>query len=123
MSETSAHSELFRGASTLAVLSLLRQGPAHGYALTEMLRDQTGGVIKMSEGAIYPILHRLERRGTIRSHWVRGTNNRRVKVYSLTPFGSDWLEQAIADWKVLAAAMVHVLENETPPPQDQVIPC
>ena len=65
-------SEQLKGHLDPLVLAILEQGPAHGYAIIESLRERSGGAFDLPEGTIYPALHRLERAGTLRSAAGKG---------------------------------------------------
>jgi DNA-binding PadR family transcriptional regulator len=58
-----------RGQIDLLLLSVLASGPAHGYRVIERLREQSEGAFDLTEGTVYPALHRLERTGLLESHW------------------------------------------------------
>jgi len=106
-------SELRRGAVGIAVLALLRDQAGHGYDLTLRLK-QRGESLAMSEGAIYPLLHRFERQGLVESTWGRTNKNRRAKVYSVTPKGERWLDKRAEQWTTLSSAMTDILTARKP---------
>ena len=96
--------EALKGHLDLLLLVVLKKGPAHGYAVIESLRRQSGGLFDLPEGTIYPALHRLERQGLLRSHWQEDTA-RRKRIYQLTPKGEQALAKRQAEWQKFAKAV------------------
>lgn len=86
------------------VLAVLGSGPAHGYALIELLRERSGGFFELPEGTVYPALHRLERAGLVESGWSTAAGRRR-RVYALTARGRQALTERRREWRSFAAAM------------------
>ena len=86
------------------VLAVLASGPAHGYALIELLRERSGGFFELPEGSVYPALHRLERAGLVESGWSEAGGRRR-RVYDLTPRGRRAVTQRRREWRSFAAAV------------------
>ncbi|HZD22970.1 MAG TPA: helix-turn-helix transcriptional regulator [Acidimicrobiia bacterium] len=82
--------QALKGHLDVLLLAALEQGPAHGYALKETLRQTSGGQFDLPTGTIYPALHRLERQHLVKSTWsvVEG---RRRRTYQLTPTGKKRL--------------------------------
>lgn len=92
----------------LLLLAVLRDRPAHGYAVIEELRQRSRDAFRLPEGTIYPALHRLERRALIRSAWVEVAGRPR-RVYRLTPRGRRALEREQQSWERFASAVHSVL--------------
>jgi DNA-binding PadR family transcriptional regulator len=86
------------------VLAVLVGGPAHGYALIELLRERSGGYFELPEGSVYPALHRLERAGLVQSGWSEAGGRRR-RVYELTARGHRAVTERRRDWRSFAAAV------------------
>ncbi len=86
------------------VLAVLASGPAHGYALIELLRERSGGFFELSEGSVYPALHRLERTGLVASGWSE-TGGRRRRVYELTARGRRAVAERRREWRSFATAV------------------
>ncbi len=86
------------------VLAVLTSGPAHGYALIELLRERSGGFFELPEGSVYPALHRLERAGLVESGWSEAGGRRR-RVYELTARGRRAVADRRRDWRSFAAAV------------------
>lgn len=87
-----------KGHLDLLLLSVLRSGPAHGYAVIAALRDQSDGAFDLQEGTVYPALHRLERQGLVASGWTDGVGRRR-RVYELTGNGAAALAARREEWR------------------------
>jgi transcriptional regulator len=101
--------ELVRGTLDLLILKTLTWGPLHGYAITDSIRQRTEDEILVEEGALYPALHRLAKRGWIEAKWGRSENNRRAKYYRLTTEGRIRLQAREATWERYTAAVGKVL--------------
>src|SRR5215210_5410898 len=97
-------SEALKGHLDLLLLAALHNRPAHGYAVVETLRRQSGGTFDLPEGTIYPALHRLERAGLLSSHWSEEAGRRR-RVYQLTPKGQQTLARRQQEWQHFAQAV------------------
>lgn len=104
------HLELPQGTLDLLILKTLALGPQHGWAVSERLRQISSAALLVRQGSLYPALHRLERRGWIKSRWGASENNRRAKYYELTRKGRVELGTESDAWRKLAAAVTRVLE-------------
>lgn len=104
-----AELELLQGTLDLLVLKTVSWGPIHGYQIARMIRDRSDDQFLIEEGALYPALHRLEKKGWIESEWGVSENNRKAKYYSLTPVGRARLRAAVATWERYTAAVAGVL--------------
>ena len=109
MSDTSL--DLLQGTLDVLILKTLSWGPMHGYAVARWIRQRTADVLQIEEGALYPALHRMERRGWIESEWGVSENNRRAKFYSLTPRGRQQLTAQTQHWARYAEAVWRVLRT------------
>lgn len=101
--------ELLQGTLDLLILKTLAWGPRHGYAVARWILETTDDVLRVEEGALYPALHRLERRGWIESEWGLSENNRRAKYYQLTADGRAELAARRRTWTRYATAVERVL--------------
>jgi transcriptional regulator len=101
--------ELLQGTLDVLVLKTLSWGPRHGYAIARWIRDTTDDLLRIEEGALYPALHRMERRGWIESEWGLSENNRRARYYQLTTKGRQQLRAEAATWARYSAAVTRVL--------------
>jgi DNA-binding PadR family transcriptional regulator len=102
------NAEQLKGHLDLLLLSVLQDGPAHGYAVIAALRDRSEGTFDLPEGTVYPALHRLERLKLVRSRWS-AVSGRRRRVYDLTAAGAKALAARRADWRQFAGGMQAVL--------------
>lgn len=102
-------SDLVQGTLDLLVLKILALQPLHGWALSQRLKQVSGEVLQVSDGSLYPALHKLEHQGWIRAEWKPSENNRRAKFYSLTRIGRRNLEQEAANWERISTAISSVM--------------
>jgi transcriptional regulator len=105
-----AGSDVFTGTLDLLILRTLRGGPLHGYAIGRWIRETSNGVLQVEEGALYPALHRLEKKGFIRARWGQTELNRPGRFYQLSQAGARRLEQESERWREHARAVESVLE-------------
>ena len=105
-------SDLVQGTLDLLILKILALEPLHGWAIGQRLRQVSGDVLQVSDGSLYPALHKLEHEGWITSEWKPSDNNRRAKFYSLTRSGRRQLEREAASWKRLSTAISDVVRIE-----------
>ncbi len=102
--------DLVLGTLDLLLLKILALQPLHGWAIGLRLRSISNEVLQVSEGSLYPALHKLEQEGWISSEWKQTENNRRAKFYSLTRLGRKQLATETANWQRLSAAITHVVQ-------------
>ena len=81
----------------------------HGWAIGQRLKQVSGDVLQVSDGSLYPALHKLEQEAWIKSEWKVTENGRRAKFYSLTGAGRRALEREAANWERLATAISAVV--------------
>lgn len=105
-------SDLFTGTLDLLVLRSLEAGPLHGYAIGRWIRERSAGVLDVEEGALYPALHRLEKRGLLGGSWGRTETGRRAKFYALSSEGAQALATEAARWSEFSTAVRGVLTGE-----------
>ena len=86
-------------------MKIIALEPMHGWAIAQRIRQMSGDVLQVGQGALYPSLHKLEQNGWIRAEWAVSDNNRRAKYYSLTRAGRKTLEQEAAQWERLSQAI------------------
>jgi PadR family transcriptional regulator, regulatory protein PadR len=101
--------DLVQGTLDLLLLKILALEPLHGWAISIRLRQVSGEVLQVSEGSLYPALHKLEQEGWIKAEWKQTENNRRAKFYSLTRSGRKQLEAESANWDRLSSAIARVV--------------
>ena len=92
------------------LLKILALEPLHGWAISQRLKQVSGEVLQVSDGSLYPALHKLEQEGWIASEWKPSENNRRAKFYSLTRLGRRQLERETANWDRLSSAISTVIK-------------
>ncbi len=109
MSDDAESLELLQGTLDVLILKTLSWGPRHGYAIARWIRDTTDDVLRIEEGALYPALHRLQKRGWVEAEWGLSENNRRAKYYQLTARGRQQLRAEASVWSRYSAAVTKVL--------------
>jgi transcriptional regulator len=107
-----AGSDVFTGTLELLILRSLQRGEQHGYAIGRWIRETSGDVLQIEEGALYPALHRLARRKLVISAWGQTELNRQAKFYRLTAAGRKRLAAEAARWTEHVGAVRAVLEAE-----------
>jgi PadR family transcriptional regulator PadR len=105
-------SDFVQGTLDVLLLKILALEPLHGWAVSQRLKAVSGNVLQVSEGSLYPALHKLEVGGWITAEWKPTENNRRAKFYSLTRAGRKALAEQAADWELLSSAVSQVLRLE-----------
>jgi len=100
---------LVQGTLDMLVLKIIALEPMHGWAIAQRIRQMSGDVLQVGQGALYPCLHKLEQNGWIGAEWAMSENNRRAKYYSLTKDGFKVLEQESAQWERLSGAISTII--------------
>ena len=101
--------DLLQGTLDVLILKVLALGPNHGWGISTRIRQISREGLSTSQGSLYPALHRLELRGEVKSEMTASENNRRARVYTLTPAGRRRLEAETESWEQFAASMRRVL--------------
>src|SRR3989475_10777259 len=104
--------DLVQGTLDLLIMKMLALEPMHGWAVSQRLKQVSGDILQVSDGSLYPALHKLEQEGWIKAEWRASENNRRAKFYSLTRMGRRQLEREADNWNRLSAAISHVIKME-----------
>jgi PadR family transcriptional regulator, regulatory protein PadR len=102
--------ELLQGTLDLLILQTLQWGPQHGYGISQAIRANSGEVLRVDTGSLYPALHRLERQKWISSEWTISENKQRTKVYSLTTAGKRQLGSERSQWARFVEAMAGAMD-------------
>jgi PadR family transcriptional regulator PadR len=102
-------SDLVQGTLDLLLLKILALEPLHGWAVSQRLKQVSGDVLQVSDGSLYPALHKLEQEGWITAEWKTSDLGRRAKFYSLTRLGRRHLDREAANWKRLSNAISQVV--------------
>ena len=105
-------SDLVQGTLDLLILKILALEPLNGWAIGLRLKQISDAVLQVSDGSLYPALHKLEQAGWITAEWRQSENNRRAKYYSLTRPGRHQLERESASWNRLSQAISHIISLE-----------
>jgi len=106
--------DLLQGTLDFIILQALRWGPSHGYGLLLLIRAQTGNVLQVETGSLYPALQRLLRQRAIRAEWGVSDTERRVRIYHLTPKGRERLAAERSRWERMSAAMAGLMQPPAP---------
>ena len=102
-------SDLVQGTLDLLLLKILALEPMHGWAISQRLKHVSDDVLRVSDGSLYPALHKLEQEGWITAEWKTSELGRRAKFYSLTRLGRRQLEKETANWARLSDAISGVV--------------
>jgi len=103
-------SDLVQGTLDLLLLKIVALEPINGWSISLRLRQISDDVLQVSDGSLYPALHKLEQEGWITAEWRPSENNRRAKFYSLTRLGRKQLEKEAANWDRLAGAITQIVK-------------
>lgn len=102
--------DLLQGTLDLLILKIVALEPQHAFAIGQRLKQVSRDVLQVSDGSLYPALHKLEQEGWITAEWKLSENNRRAKYYRLTPPGRRHLDREAANWDRLATAISLVVK-------------
>lgn len=103
--------ELVAASASPMVLSILARGESYGYAIIQRVRELSGGKMEWTDGMLYPVLHRLERRKLIRSRWATSETGRKRKYYRLTRKGVNALQRSQSEWGLVTSTLSKVWED------------
>jgi PadR family transcriptional regulator, regulatory protein PadR len=104
-------SDLIQGTLDLLILRTLAQEPKHGWAIARRIQQVSGDVLQVTQGSLYPALHRLEQQGWLKSEWITSESGRDAKAYSLSAAGRKQLAKELESWSRLSAA-IHLVVKE-----------
>jgi transcriptional regulator len=104
--------DLLQGTLDLLILRTLAVGPMHGWGVAARIQQVSQDVFQITQGALYPALHRLEQQGWLRGDWRKSETGRDAKYYSLTRAGRAQLEKELAQWERLSNAVGLVIRME-----------
>ena len=102
--------ELLQGTLDMLILRTLQWGHQHGHGIGQAIRANSGELLQVETGSLYPALHRLERQGWLASEWGESENRRKAKYYKLTRTGRRHLETETANWERIASAIFLALD-------------
>jgi DNA-binding PadR family transcriptional regulator len=97
--------DLVAASATPLVLAILSEGDSYGYAIIKRVGELSGGELRWTDGMVYPLLHRLERRGLVEAVWGLSETGRRRKYYRLIPAGAEHLAQHRRQWQLVDQAL------------------
>jgi transcriptional regulator len=100
--------ELKKGSAEFLILAVLEAEPRHGYEISKMIEQRSGGVLAFHAASLYPLLYRMEKRRWITGRWVEQAGQRRRRYYRLLPAGADALAAQRESWKEFARAIGQV---------------
>jgi PadR family transcriptional regulator, regulatory protein PadR len=100
-----------QGALAMLVLRVLRNGPMHGYAIAQRIRQLSDSVLEAEEGSLYPTLQRMLVEGWVSAKWGVSETKRRVRFYRLTRAGIRQLERELAEYEQVSAAIRAILRT------------
>jgi transcriptional regulator len=103
-------SDLVQGTLDLLLLKILALEPQHGWAISQRLQQVSGNILHVSDGSLYPALHKLEQEGWIEAEWKTSELGRRAKFYALTRLGRRHLEKESVNWERLSGAISAVVK-------------
>jgi PadR family transcriptional regulator PadR len=103
--------DLLQGTLDMLVLEQLRWAPNHGYGIAQAIRAQSGDILRVDAGSLYPALHRLERQKLVRAQWTVSDRKQRTRVYRLTPLGRRRLAGDRSRWEQLSLAIGAILNR------------
>jgi PadR family transcriptional regulator PadR len=101
--------DLLQGTLDMLVLRTLQWGPQHGHGIGQAIRTQSDELLTVETGSLYPALHRLEKRGWLKSEWGVSDANQRAKFYRLTAAGKAQLSREQNRWAQLVDAIGRVM--------------
>lgn len=103
--------DLLQGTLDLLILKTVAHGPIHGYGIAQRILLTSKEILQVQQGSLYPALHRLERKGFLKSEWKESGNGPMGKYYSLTVTGRKSLHEEMTEWQRYAGAIALVLES------------
>ena len=103
--------DLIQGTLDLLILKTIALEPKHGWAIAKRIEQVSENVLQVTQGALYPALHRLEQQGWVRAEWRPAESGREAKFYSLTRAGRAQLERELEQWERLSSAVALVIRT------------
>src|ERR1700758_5688150 len=101
--------EILQGTLDMLILKTLQWGEQHGYGISQAIRANSGDVLQVETGSLYPALHRLERQGWGKAAWKKSESNQRAKYYRITPLGQKQLASDYERWGRLVASIEGIM--------------
>jgi PadR family transcriptional regulator len=104
-------SDLIQGTLDLLILKTVANGPKHGWAIARRIQQVSGEVLQVTQGSLYPALHRLEQQGWLKSEWITTESGREAKAYGLSASGKKQLAKELESWARLSSAIQLVVRE------------
>jgi PadR family transcriptional regulator, regulatory protein PadR len=101
--------ELLQGTLDMLILKTLQWGEQHGYGISQAIRVNSGEVLQVETGSLYPALHRLKRQGWVKSEWRKSESNQRAKYYKITKLGREQLAADYERWGKMVATIEAIM--------------
>ncbi len=101
--------ELLQGTLDMLILQTLQWGPQHGHGIANAIKANSGQLLNVETGSLYPALHRLEKKAWLRAEWKLTENSQRAKFYKLTAAGRKQLSREVSKWDAMVQAITGVL--------------
>ena len=111
MNTNEQKAEFLKGTLDMLVLKVVALGPIHGYAISQRIRQISKDFFQVTQGSLYPALHRLEDRGWVRAEWRETETGREAKFYALTRAGRKQLEAEVRSWEQVSDAVALILRT------------
>jgi PadR family transcriptional regulator, regulatory protein PadR len=109
---TMIRKELVAASAEPLILSLLARGESYGYAIIQDIKARSQNQMQWTDGMLYPVLHRLEHRGLIKSRWAESETGRKRKYYSLKKDGKKALEKHHEQWSVVNTVLAGLRKEQ-----------
>jgi PadR family transcriptional regulator, regulatory protein PadR len=101
--------EIIQGTLDMLILKTLQWGEQHGYGISQAIRANSGDVLQVETGSLYPALHRLERQGWVKAEWKKSESNQRAKFYTITKLGKTQLASDYERWGRMVATIEGIM--------------
>ena len=106
--------ELVGASAVPIILSILDKNESYGYEIMQKVKELSESRIEWKEGSLYPVLHKLEKNGYIKSLWKMAENGRHRKYYAINKKGRKALQEEIENWKLVHTMLTELWANLTP---------
>jgi PadR family transcriptional regulator, regulatory protein PadR len=103
--------EILKGLLDTLVLYVIEQKPKHGYLIAKSIGEMANGQMEIQDGTLYPILHRLEKKGLIRGGWLSDGTARKRREYKITAAGETTLRDQAGQWRFIASMLNQVAKD------------
>jgi transcriptional regulator len=104
--------ELVAASAEPLILSLLSRGESYGYAIIQEIKARSNNRLEWTDGMLYPVLHRMERKGWVKSRWAESETGRKRKYYSIKEDGKKALEKQNEQWSVVHSVLAGLRKEE-----------